>query len=229
MKQNRAFSLFSKTRCTMNIVDNLEILPTIITMVSSIAKLTRIIKTVMNTKTLTEKQENFCQAFIRLGDKSAAYREAYSATNMKAESINRKAVELFDNGNITARVKELQAEVKTRNDISIDEIVQSLAGMLRFDIADLYDERGKLKPIHEIPKPARLMIQQFDSDEISEFIAGDKVHIGYTKKIKTYNKLEAVEKLMKHLGGYEKDNMQNKLPVNVFLNLGEGEPEQDTA
>lgn len=60
---------------------------------------------------LTVKQENFCQAYIRLGDKSAAYREAYNCENMKAETVNRNAFELFDNNKITTRILELQKQV----------------------------------------------------------------------------------------------------------------------
>lgn len=171
---------------------------------------------------LTIKQENFCQAYIRLGDKSAAYREAYDASNMKSESINRKAVELFDDGKITARIAELQDEVKRRNDITIDELVQSLAGMVRFDIGDLYDENGSLLPIHKMPKSARLMISQLDTDDLFSGSGDDRMMIGYTKKVRTYSKVDAIEKLMKHLGGYEKDNNQNK-PVNhIEINLGGG-------
>lgn len=171
---------------------------------------------------LTVKQEKFCQAYLKLGDKSAAYREAYNASNMKPESINRKAFEVFENVNIRSRIEFLQEEVKKRNDVTIDEIVQSLAGMMRFDIAELYDERGNLKAIHEIPKEARLMIHQLDSEELFDSYGKERTLIGHTKKIRTYSKLDAVEKLMKHLGGYEKDNNQQKAVNNITLNLGSG-------
>lgn len=167
---------------------------------------------------LTIKQEKYCQAYIRLGDKSAAYREAYNASKMKPESINRKAFDVFENVNVRARIEELQAEVKKRNDVTIDEIVQNLAGMMRFDIADLYNEKGQLKDIHDIPKEARLMIQQIDTEEIKT----QGVFVGYAKKVKAYSKIDAIEKLMKHLGGYEKDNSQQKATNNITLNLGSG-------
>jgi phage terminase small subunit len=171
---------------------------------------------------LTEKQERFCQAYIRLGDKSAAYREAYDASSMKPESINRKAVELFDDGKITARVKELQDEVKSRNDVTVDEIVKTLSGMMRFDIADLYDSDGVLLPVHAMPKEARLMISSIDTDEL--FMG--KMLIGQTKKIRLYSKLDGIEKLMKHLGGYEKDNKQRPA-ATIQVNLGSGIKPED--
>lgn len=173
-------------------------------------------------KKLTQKQEMFCQAYVRLGDKSAAYREAYDASGMKPETINVKASELFNEGKITVRVQELQDEVKKRNDVTIDEVVKTLAMMLRFDIADLYDEGGRLKPLNDIPKEARLMIQQLDTEEL--YCAGrEKELLGFSKKVRTYSKIDAIEKLMKHLGGYDKDNEQRKPVINATIKWGDNE------
>lgn len=95
----------------------------------------------MNIK-LTPKQEAFCQDYIQTGNKSAAYRMSYNCSKMKNESINRKAFELFENVNVTTRIKQLQSVVAERNKITIDEIVSSLAYMVRFEIAELYDDNG---------------------------------------------------------------------------------------
>lgn len=167
---------------------------------------------------LTKKQEDFCQAYIRLGDKSAAYREAYSTSKMKPESINRKSFELFNEVKIRSRVEVLQKEVAIRNKITIDELVQTLAGMVRFDIAELYNEKGALKPIHEMSPEARRMISELDTYEEFYGFGEDKQLIGYTKKVKTIRKLDAIEKLMKHLGGYSKDNEQKKPEIHVNWN-----------
>ncbi|HHQ2447331.1 TPA: terminase small subunit [Raoultella ornithinolytica] len=75
---------------------------------------------------LTPKQEAFCQAYIETGNASEAYRTAYAADKMKSESINRKAKELLDNGKITARVAELQGEIKQRHNVTIDSLLAEL-------------------------------------------------------------------------------------------------------
>lgn len=170
----------------------------------------------MNIK-LTPKQEAFCQAFIQTGNKSAAYRMSYNCSKMKNESINRKAVELFDNVNVTARIKQLQSVVAERNKITIDEIVSSLADMVRFDIAELYDDQGCLKPIHQIPIHARQMISEIETFEEFRGSGSDKKAVGQVQKVKIVRKLDAAEKLMRHLGGYQKDNAQ-KTSVLVMSN-----------
>lgn len=166
----------------------------------------------MSNKPLTIKQEAFCQAYMRLGDKSAAYREVYSCSKMKSETINRKAVEVFQNGNVTARVKELQQDAIDRNKATLDEVLIVLADIIRFDPAEMYDEEGSLLPIHKMPKRVRMCIQSFEVQEVPSF--NDEVPDTLTKKVKHYDKLSSVEKLMKHLGGYELDNKQKA--INIF-------------
>jgi len=170
----------------------------------------------MKTNELTIKQEAFCQAYILLGDKSAAYRESYSTKNMKAETINERASRLSNEYKISTRIAFLQKEIKEENKATISEVLNTLSDMLRFDISELYDSNGNLKSIHSIPKKARLMISQLETDEI--YVKNEA--IGQVKKVKVFDKMQAVEKFMKHFGAYEKDNGQKQLIVNVDLSDG---------
>ena len=167
---------------------------------------------------LTQKREAFCQAFVRLGNSSNAYRECYSTSNMKPETVNNRAYELLKNGDIKARIEVLQKEVADRNKITIDELVKDLAGMVRFDIAEMYKSDGSLKPIHEMSPQARAMITEIDTFEEFSGTGKKRKLIGHTKSLKIIRKLDAVEKLMKHLGGYKKDNEQKKPEILINWN-----------
>lgn len=180
----------------------------------------------MKTNNLTIKQEKFCQAYIRLGDKSAAYREAYNASNMKPESVNNKAYVLFDKVYIRSRIDELRAAVAERNKITLDELISTLAGMVRFDPAKMYDENGNLKNIHDIPVEGRRMISKIKSFEEYSGRGENRELIGFTKEVDVYDKLTAVEKLMKHLGGYERDNQQ-KTPLLTGIKVEIVKPEDN--
>lgn len=75
---------------------------------------------------LTVKQEKFCQAYVETGNASEAYRMAYATDKMKATSINSKAYELLNNGEITVRVAQLQHEHRTKHDITVSELLKEL-------------------------------------------------------------------------------------------------------
>lgn len=156
-------------------------------------------------KKITVKQEKFCNEYIRTGNASEAYRLAYNCENMKIETIKNNAYKLLNQNDISTTVKELQKEIAERNKISIDECVSLLAKMARFDIADVYDENGDLKPIKEIDKDSRISIEEVNTE--SYFDKSNKSNV-FVKKLKVGNKKTAIDMLMKHLGGYEKDNNQ---------------------
>lgn len=167
---------------------------------------------------LTDKQEHYCQQYVICNNQSAAYRIAYDAEDMNIHSVAVAACRLHADTNITLRIEQLRKEAYERNKITIDEIVNTLATVVRFDIADLYDDDGKLLPLKQIPKHARQMISELHTDELYGVVDGVKAVIGNTKKIKTYSKLDAIEKAMKHLGGYEKDNLQRPTVVVPIMN-----------
>jgi len=158
---------------------------------------------------LTDKQESYCQNYIICMNQSTAYRIAYDADAMNSNSVAVEACRIHSDPNITLRIKELQTEHYERNKATIDELVNVLSRMVRFDMADLYDENNNLLNIKDMPLIARQMISELTSDEIR--MGGES--IGQVKKVKTITKLDAVEKLMKHLGGYEKDNQQKKIEI----------------
>ena len=76
---------------------------------------------------LTAKQESACLKYLECGDKSEAYRHAYNTENMAPKTINNRAYELFDNGEIAGRVAELQAKIEKRTEITVDAVLAELA------------------------------------------------------------------------------------------------------
>ncbi|MCZ4064114.1 terminase small subunit [Oxalobacter aliiformigenes] len=90
---------------------------------------------------LTQKQENFCLAYIETGNASEAYRRAYNADGMKPETVNRKAKELLDNGKITARLEELRKPATESAQITLAQHLSTLE-----ELRELAKEEGKYGP-----------------------------------------------------------------------------------
>ncbi len=76
---------------------------------------------------LTLKQEAFCQAYIQNGgNASEAYRTAYDAGKMKAETIQNNAYKLLQNNDVATRVAELRAAIEERHQITMDDLIGEL-------------------------------------------------------------------------------------------------------
>ena len=151
---------------------------------------------------LTKKRKRFCEEYIKdLNGSAAAIHAGY---NLKRSRIT--ASELLLKPEVKEYLDQLQAKVAKRNEITIDELIQDLAEMKNIDVADLYDEDGLLIDISRLPTSFTRCIQ-----EVIETKSG--------LKIKFYSKLDAIEKLAKHLGFYEKDNRQSKAEMNLNITV----------
>lgn len=154
---------------------------------------------------LTQKQESFCLAYIEVGNASEAYRRVYNVEKMKSETINRKAFDLLQDGKITARINELRQRLEERTLITEARVIEEVARLGLVDPSRLMGENGELLPIRDIPPEVRAAIA---SIEIREEKDEKGRVVGHIKKIKLWDKNSALEKLMKHLGSFEKDNKQ---------------------
>lgn len=163
---------------------------------------------------LTDKQRRFCEEYlIDLNATQAAIRAGYSK-----KTAPQQAARLLTNVKVQNYIQELQKDIAERNNISVDECVQILANIARADIGSYFNVDTGLKDLNAIPDEARLAISSVETYEVRT-PEGDK--IADVRKLKTNDKLRAVDMLMKHLGGYEKDNNQKPTTTNI-IHLGNG-------
>ncbi len=148
---------------------------------------------------MTAKQENFCLEYVRTGNKSEAYRLAYDAENMKTETINVKAYELFNDGKITDRVKELQEEIERKALYSINKSIQRDLRLI-----------GKYEAAIEV-------LENLNTTSLEKESARDIIKaIG----ISGYNGSQ--DRISKQQGYFDKDNKQKTTEVNNVIQLGNG-------
>ena len=90
---------------------------------------------------LTQKQENFCLAYIETGNASEAYRRVYNAEKMKPETVNNKAHVLLKKGEIRARLEELRTPATESAQITLSQHLSKLE-----ELRELAKEEGKYGP-----------------------------------------------------------------------------------
>jgi phage terminase small subunit len=163
----------------------------------------------MKTNDLTLKQEAFCKSYIRSGDKSAAYREAYSTSNMKNETIHSKANLLSNKDNVRARIEELRSKVaeiaEKKFNITSEEMLRHL-NILRNARIDEYVEY----------KNGKLIFKDFDKLSNEQLMCIESIkETKYGIEIKLHGKDWTIEKINKHIGFYEKDNDQKNNSLGI--------------
>ena len=99
---------------------------------------------------LTQKQEDFCQKYIELGDGASAYRSAYPRSlNWKDNSVYVAASKLLTNTKVSLRVQELKEHHAKRHEITVDLL-----------ISELEEIRVKAMVLTELPAASTAIMNQ---------------------------------------------------------------------
>lgn len=169
-------------------------------------------------RSITLKQDKFVLAMLDGMTATDAYVHAYNTERMKRESIINKAYELSNSKVIQDRMAELRKPVIEKAQLTLEAVIRENMKLAFFDVRTMFDERGALKPVSEWDEAIGGSVS---SIEVFEEFAGsgqNRVKIGETKKVKFWDKGAAIDKLMKHLGGYEQDNKQKENnPMFLFV------------
>jgi phage terminase small subunit len=157
---------------------------------------------------LTAKQEAFAVAIAKGSNASDAYRGAYSTGRMTAKSINEEASHLLANPKVASRVAALRAPAMNVARLEIEETLRQLACVLRSDARRLFRPDGSLIPVHELDDATAAAISSIELDDQ-----------GRLKKIRLWSKTDAIDKAMRHLGLFEKNNRQQEQNLAIQVNL----------
>lgn len=110
---------------------------------------------------LTAKQEKFAQAIADGKNQSDAYRSAYDAGGMKAETIQSKASILIKKGMVGARVDELRVVLESKGLWTREKSVLGLSAIADGDDAKAVEIIAAIKELnsmHGFNAPGKLDI-----------------------------------------------------------------------
>jgi phage terminase small subunit len=165
---------------------------------------------------LTPKQEAFCLAYLETGNASEAYRRAYSAQNMKPESVAVAASRALSNAKVALRVSELRERSQTAAVMSRQEALERLTRIGRTSLSDLIDWRTVDLGADENGSP----IQQ-TAWALKDSVAQDPgslaliSELSATKdgfKIKTHSQVQAIQQLAK-MQGWDVQGLETDLEL----------------
>lgn len=75
---------------------------------------------------MTPKREKFVLAYLETGSASEAYRQAFNAAKMKAETIHKRASELLAQGEVAGRIEALRSKAAEAVQMTIEGHLEDL-------------------------------------------------------------------------------------------------------
>ena len=155
----------------------------------------------MKVKKLTAKQAAFVQEYmIDMNATQACIRAGYSAKT--AASIGEENLRKPE---VRREIDSLMAERSGRVALSSDDVLLEVRRICLSDIRKVMNRNGTFKMPNEL------------DDDTACAIASVKIKPDGEIEYKFWDKNAAIEKAMKHLGQYERDNQQKTDPLVEFL------------
>ncbi len=148
---------------------------------------------------LTPKQQRFVDEYlVDLNATAAAKRAGYSEKT--AYSMGQRLLKKVE---IQKAVQDRQAELKDKLEITQERVLQEYARIAFFDPRKLFQDSGAPRDITALDDDTAAALAGLDVMEEYDGVGQDRVFVGYTKKYKVSNKLEALKDLAKHLGLFD--------------------------
>lgn len=144
---------------------------------------------------LTPKQLAFIREYtIDLNATQAAIRAGYSE-----KTARQAGAENLSKPDIQAELTKLMEARAQRVEIDADTVLRELLRLARVDLCEAFNDDGSLKPVRDMPEDVRRAISGVDVFEEFQGRGEDREMIGYTKKLRFWDKTKALEMLGRHL------------------------------
>jgi phage terminase small subunit len=151
------------------------------------------------TRSLTAAQEAFA-VLVAGGELTLtdAYLKAYpAAAKWLRKTVHERASEAASDGKIAARIAELRDAAAHTAGLRAADILAELKRLALSDIANVMHADGRVKLPNELDRDTRAAVKKFKLDELGRV------------EYEFHDKNAALDKAMRYLGLYERDNRQS--------------------
>ena len=144
----------------------------------------------------TAKKKVFAEEYLMdLNATQAAIRAGYSEKTAKSQGQR-----LLTDVDVAAYIAKGKEERSERTKIDADWLLKRLADEAEADVADLYNEAGGLKPVHEWPEIWRKgLVAGLDVHQEYEYEDGQKIPDGMIMKVRLSDRIKRLELIGKHV------------------------------
>lgn len=142
---------------------------------------------------LTRKQQLFISEYlVDRNATQAAIRAGYGKKN-----ANVVGPRLLDQPQVRMRVDAKLKELGDKVEVNAAELLRELMMIARFDLRKAFANNGSLKSVKDMPEDVARVVSGLDIDELFKGAGRDRAPLGFTKKVRFWDKLRAIEMLLK--------------------------------
>ena len=168
------------------------------------------------------KLERFCQEYVTHYDEDRAAQKA-GFPPWHSIAVGKR---LIADPIIQSRIQQLQEFESVKLGINRSRILSEYMKFVNFNVQDVIDDDGCLKPLHELDRSTAAAIRELKlgSKKVKDK-DGNEVLKSYIKEFATVDKKSALDALAKHLGLFDKDQ-KKELPIDLKTLLTLLDPEK---
>lgn len=115
-----------------------------------------------------------------------------------AKSADSQASRLLRNAKVKAEINRLIKEQEERTKLNGDRVLKELWLLGTVDISEAYDDDGAIKKLKDMPETVRRAIAGVEVEELFEGSGENRIQVGFTSKVKLFDKPRCLEMLAKH-------------------------------
>jgi phage terminase small subunit len=140
-----------------------------------------------------QRRSLFVAKYLSNGENAT---QAAIAAGYSPKTAKQAGHRLLTNSDVRAAIEKHRKAATEKAELTVERTLREVARIAYFDPRKLYDADGRLKKLHEL------------DDDTAAAVSGVEMDAGAVVKIKHWDKNSALDKAMKYLGLYEKDNQQ---------------------
>lgn len=126
-----------------------------------------------------------------------------------------QASRMLRNAKVAEALRARREQIARRYELTTDRVLAECGRVAFSRLSDVYHQDGRLRNPMEMSDHALAAVAAI---EVVEESGGDKEDVPrYVKKVKLWDKNAAIERLMRHMGLFEKDNRQKVDPIAQLM------------
>lgn len=149
---------------------------------------------------ITRRERIFADLYLTGLSGADAVREMSKKSKKPPKQPKMAAWRYLQRPAVKAYIEERRKDLSDATGVRAEMIVRELSLVGFANLQKLFDANGRLKQMHEIAKDEAAMLASVEVEQLFEGKGEDREHVGTVTKVRTWNKVEALEKVAKILG-----------------------------